>query len=73
MRLGTDGWLTVKVPDAEAAAGMIEAINGRAATRAALRQRGGGAPSAAAGQGGGAPLSSQAPASQVAAAAPHAR
>lgn len=51
MRLGTDGWLTVKVPDAEVAASMIDAINGRAATRAALRQRAGGA-DAAAGPGG---------------------
>lgn len=52
VRLGTDGWLTVKVPDAEAAASMIAAINGRAAMRSALRQRAGGAPTAAAGPGG---------------------
>ncbi|PRW58137.1 elongation factor Ts [Chlorella sorokiniana] len=66
VRLGTDGWLTLKVPDAEAAADMIAAINGRAATRAALRQRAGGAP-AAAGQGGTQPAGSPAAAAGPAA------
>lgn len=31
--------LTVKVPDKDSAAGMIATLNGRAATRAALRAR----------------------------------
>lgn len=49
LRLGEGDFLTVRVPSPEAAAQLVATVNGRAATRAALRHKGAAVAAAAGG------------------------